>query len=145
VSATENKAIVRRFMEEILNANRLDLVDELFAPNYVNHLIPPGAPQGPEGERNFIGMFHAGFPDYRMALEEMVAEDDRVATAWTFHGTHTGAFVGIPPTGRAVTMTGMNIFRLAGGQIVDNRSNYDQMGLLQQLGVVPAPEPAGAH
>jgi steroid delta-isomerase-like uncharacterized protein len=141
MSAEENKAIVRRFIEDVLSGNQVGLVDTLFAPEYVNHLLPPGTPPGPEGEKGFIAMFRNAFPDFRMTVDDILGEDDRVAGCWTFAGTHTGAFQGMPPTGRRVTMTGMNIFRLAHGQIVDNRSNFDQFGMLQQMGAIPAAEP----
>ena len=142
MSASENKAIVRRFIEEVLSGNQVAQVETLVAPHYINHLLPPGMAQGPEGEKAFIGMFRSAFPDFRMTVEDLLGEADRVAGRWVFTGTHTGAFQGIPPTGHRVTMTGMNIFRLENGQIVDNQSNFDQFGLLQQLGVIPTPEPA---
>jgi steroid delta-isomerase-like uncharacterized protein len=140
MSAEEHKAIVRRWMAEAIDRQNLAIIDELFAPDHVTHL--PGLPEpvrGNEGEKELTRMFHAGFPDGRLAIEELLAEGDMVAARLTFHGTHTGAFQGIPPTGKRIAMQGMGIARVAGGKIVELWQMPDMLGLMQQLGVVPAP------
>ena len=130
MSTEQNKATVRRFFAEILNQRNLALVDELFAANYVNHSIPPGMPQGPEGEKIFTNLFLTGFPDFRMNLEDIIAEGDLVATRWMFEGTNNGAFQGMPATGKHVTFAGMNVWRVADAKIVDNQGSFDQLGMM---------------
>jgi steroid delta-isomerase-like uncharacterized protein len=128
----------RRFAEEAINQQRLDMLDELFAPDYTNHGAPPGSPQGPDGERAFAGMFLAAFPDLQLTIEDVFGCGDKVAARSRFTGTHTGDFMGIPATGKAISVGSMNIFRVRDGKITDNWNQFDMLGLLQQLGVIPA-------
>jgi steroid delta-isomerase-like uncharacterized protein len=135
----KNKAISRRIVEEAFNEGSLEVVDELVGPTYVNH--DPSAPEdliGPEGTKQFIGLYRAAFPDLRITVEEQVAERDFVVTRWTATGTHTGELLGIAPTGKGATVTGLTIDRIADGKLVESWNNWDTLGLLQQLGVVPA-------
>ncbi len=139
MAAEGNKAIIRRFVEEVQNGGDLAAVDELTAPGYVNHSAPPGVPGDREGLKQLTAMFRRAFPDGRMTIEEMVAEGDRVATRKTFRGTHRGELMGIPPTGRAVAIGLIDIVRLVDGKVVESWSAADDLGLLQQLGALPSP------
>ena len=143
MSAEENKALIRRFFEEGLSAGNLAIVEELASPDLVVHGLAPGLPPGLAGFKQLLGMFRAGFPDYHDTVEELLAEGDKVVARWRFHGSHRGDFLGVPPSGRQVTTTGISLFRLAGGQIVEDWTQIDLLGLLQQLGAVPAPGQAG--
>jgi steroid delta-isomerase-like uncharacterized protein len=134
-----NKQLVRREFEEILNEGNEAVVDELIAEDYV--LYSPTAPEpwhGPNGLRRSLAPFRAAFPDLRVRIEDQIAEDDKVATRWTFTGRHDGEFFGIPPTGKHVTVTGISIERVADGRIVEDRMELDALGLMRQLGAIPA-------
>ncbi len=135
----ENKAVVRRWVEEVQNQHRLEVVDEIFAPNLVNHDASGGlpSPQGVEGIRQFFAMIFAAFPDFRAVIHDQVAEGDKVVTRKTVSGTHQGEFMGIPPSDKPVTMTRIDIFRIADGKIVELWGQEDMLGMMQQLGVVP--------
>ncbi len=136
MSATTNKDIVRRLGVEPWEGN-LDVIDELVAPDYVGH--DPAQPDlhGPDGVKGFITSYLAGFPDGRITIEEQLAEGDLVATRWTGRGTHQGELMGIPATGKQVTVSGLTLSRLQNGKVVEEWSNWDTLGMLQQLGVVP--------
>ena len=140
MSTEANKAIVWQFVERVQNGGDLAALDNLCAPGYVNHSAPPGVPADREGLRRLTALFRAAFPDGRMTIEEMVAEGDRVATRKTFRGTHRGALLGIPPTGRAVAIGLIDLVRLADGQATESWSIADDLGLLRQLGALPSPE-----
>jgi steroid delta-isomerase-like uncharacterized protein len=103
-------------------------------------LSPPGTPPGPEGEKQLNTMFLAAFPDAHLTVEDELAERNIVAARWTYQGTHKGEFMGMPTTGRQVSVKGMNFFRIVDGKIVENWSSFDMLSLLQQLGVIPAME-----
>jgi len=142
VSSEENVQLVRRYFAEIDRAN-LDGLDEICADDYSVHF--PGVP-GPldrPGTKYLFGAFLAAFPGITHGIEETVAEGDKVATRLTIRGTQRGEFQGIPPTGKDVTITALNIFRIAGGRIVSHWVEYDAIGMLQQLGAMPAPGAAG--
>jgi steroid delta-isomerase-like uncharacterized protein len=137
MSSEQNKAIVRRAFEEPWKGN-LDVVDELIATNYVGH--DPANPEplrGPEGVKEFVSVYRAAFPDARITVEQQLAEGDLVATRWSGRGTHEGELMGISPTGKQTTVTGLTISRLEGGKIVEEFQNWDTFGMMQQLGVVP--------
>jgi steroid delta-isomerase-like uncharacterized protein len=141
----ENKAIVRRYFQEILDGGNLDLVDEIFEPQYVLH--DPSSPQevrGVEGTKRFVGMFRSAFPDIAHSIEDQIAEGDKVVTRLRARATHTGDLMGIPPTGKGVTIEGTSIWRIADGKIGECWFNYDALGLMRQLGVVPKPEEQSA-
>ena len=141
--ATDIKVLHRRGFEEGINQKRLDVFDELLAEEYVNYAFPASAP-GPEGFKQVMGMFFAAFPDMHVAIEEQVAEGDKVASRGTFTGTHTGEFMGIAATGRPVSVSYIDVWRFRDGKAVENWVQMDMLGLMQQLSVVPAPEPATA-
>jgi steroid delta-isomerase-like uncharacterized protein len=134
----ENKAVSRRFHEAIARGDTQTL-KELFAPNYVAHFPGVPAPLDAENFNQIVDAFAAGFSESRFDLDDEFAEGDKVVARWTYHAVHNGAFQGIPPTGKQVAMTGITILRLTDGKIVENTVNMDQLGLLQQLGVVPPP------
>lgn len=135
----ENKALSRRVIEECFNKGNLALADELCAPDYVDHDAPPGFSPGVEGFKQQVAMYRAAFPDVQITVEDQVAEGDKVVTRWTGRGTHKGELMGIAPTNKEVTVTGMSINRIVEGRIVEHWENFDQMGMMLQLGVVPPP------
>jgi steroid delta-isomerase-like uncharacterized protein len=138
VQPEENKAVVRRFLEEIFNEGNLDAADELFAPDYVLH--DPAVPEevrGPEGVKRYVSMYRSAYPDTHIAIEDQIAEGDKVVTRWTGQGTHEGELMGIPPTGERVTVAGIQFDRVSGGRIEETWVIYDALGMMQQLGVVP--------
>jgi predicted ester cyclase len=134
----ENKAVSRRFHEAIGKGSTQTLQAE-FAPNYVAHFPGVPGPLDAEGFNQLVNVFAAGFPGSHFDFEDEFAVGDKVVTRWTWHAVHRGEFQGIPPTGKPVTMTGISILRLTDGKVVENTVELDQLGLLQQLGVVPAP------
>jgi steroid delta-isomerase-like uncharacterized protein len=138
MSAEQNKALVRRGFEEGMNQHNLNVFDELLAPNYVNHNMPAPAP-GPEGFRQVVSMFLTAFPDFHVTLEDVIADGDKVATRGTWRGTHQGEFMGIPATGKSVAVSYSDIWRIENGRAVENWVQMDMLGLMQQLGVAPAP------
>jgi steroid delta-isomerase-like uncharacterized protein len=145
VQPEENKAVVRRFLEEIFTGGNLELVEELFAPHYVLHdPSVPGEVRGPEGIKQYVGMYRGAYPDTRFTVEDQIAEGDEVVTRWTGRGTHQGELMGIPPTGQEVTVTGIEFDRVSGGKLEETWVNYDAMGMMQQLGVIPQPEQTDA-
>ena len=139
MSAESNKALSRRLMEEAFNAGNLDVVDELVATGFVNH--DPATPEsavGPDAAKANISGYRAAFPDLRIKVEDQIADGDRVVTRWSAKGTHQGELLGIPPTGKQSTVTGITIDLFVDGRIAESWSNWDTLGMLQQLGVVPA-------
>ena len=138
MSTEDNKALIRRFYEEVFNKKNLAAIDEFFAPNHVDHTLPPGLPGGLEGTKQAISMTLMGFPDLHITVEDMIAEGDKVVTWFTTRGTQQGALGGIPPTGKQVAVSTIEIARIAGGKIVEDWGLDDRLGMLQQLGLVPA-------
>jgi predicted ester cyclase len=138
MSTEENKAVSRRFHEAIGKGSAQALQEE-FAPNYVAHFPGVPVPLDSEGFNQLVNVFASGFPDSHFDIDDEFAVGDKVVTRFTYHAVHSGEFQGLPPTGKHVTMTGITILRLAGGKIVENTVELDQLGLLQQLGVVPTP------
>jgi predicted ester cyclase len=133
------KLIVKRLFEEPWKGN-LDVIDEYVAPGYVGH--DPAEPEpirGPAGARANIEKYIAGFPGGAITVDDQIAEGDKVATRWTGRGTHTGELAGIPPTGKEATVSGLTISRLEGGQVVEEWTTWDTMGMLVQLGAMPEP------
>jgi len=141
MSTEDNKAVVRRFYEEVMNQKKRAVLDEVFDLNVVDHFAPPGTPGGLEGARQTLGMFLSAFPDLHFTVEDLVAEGDKVVARATLSGTQQGTFMGIPATGRHVTITGIDINRFEGGKSVEHWVEMDTLGLMQQLGVIPPPGP----
>ena len=139
-STTEkNKAIFRRYVEEVFNKGNLHLVDEIF-DKYISHRSDGGMDErGPEDVKRFIGEFRHAFPDFHSTIEYQVAEGDMVVTRWRASGTHLGEFRGIPPTGKVVAVTGIGVFRFSEeGRVVESWDNLDELGILQQMGAIPS-------
>lgn len=135
MSFEENKNIVRRY-QNIYNSNNLDALDEVVSKDLLTPKIMPGIPTGIEGAKAAHRIMLAGFPDYQTVIDDLFAEGDKVAARITMSGTHTGSFMGIPPTGKHVSFTGMYIARIADGKIAEHWGEEDGVSLLQQLGVL---------
>lgn len=136
-----NKALARRYIEEVWNRGNLDLIDELFTPDYVNHNLSAGQAPGLAGIKALIGGFRAASPDLRLTIDDLIAEGDKVVTRWTARGTHQGDLMGIPPTGKRLTVSAIVVDRFVDGRIVEHWAARDDLGMLQQLGVIPTPGP----
>jgi predicted ester cyclase len=115
----ENKAVALRYLEEAINQRNLDMLDDIFSPKTVDHTAVPGQAPGIEGLKQFFAMMRAGFPDFSASVKDLFAEGDRVAIRFTFRGTHQGEFMGISPTGKQVTMPGIDILRIEEGTILE--------------------------
>lgn len=145
MSAEENKALMRRFMEEVVNGKNLAVIDELVTADFVEHEeLPAEAAGGREGVKQFFGALFNAFPDLHATVDDMVAEEDRVAVRGTWRGTHQGEFMGIPPTGKTATFAVFDIVRVRDGKVTDHWGLSDNMALMQQLGVA-APTGQGAQ
>ena len=137
MSTTEsNKAVIVKFLDEVINQNRMDRADDLVAEDFVELDPFPGQQQGREGLKELLGMMRAAFPDMHWVVEEMVAEGATVVTRFTWTGTHRGVFLGVPATGRSVSVKGVVMDQLADGKMSHSRMLMDSMGMMQQLGVV---------
>jgi steroid delta-isomerase-like uncharacterized protein len=137
---TDVKAIARREIEEIFGQGKLEVADEVIAPNYVGH--DPALPEpirGPEGVKEAAAGYRAAFSDLTCTVDQQVAEGDTVVTRWTARGTHDGELFGVAPTGKQATVTGISIERVVDGKIVEDHTNWDTFGLMQQLGAIPTP------
>lgn len=133
-----NKTISRRLVEEAFNQGKYDVIEELVAPTFVNHDPATGDKKGPEGTRELIEGYRSAFPDLKLTIEEQLAEGDLVATRWTAKGTHKGELMGIAPTGKESTVTGLTIDKIKDGKIIESWNNWDTLGMMRQLGVIPA-------
>jgi ketosteroid isomerase-like protein len=134
----ENKAIVRRLMDEVWTKGNLSLVDQLISVNYTHHdTSTPDFGPGPEGEKKRATLYRSAFPDLQFTVEDVIAEGDTVSVRWSCQGTHRGPLSGIAPSGKKVSISGMSVARFAGGKMVEGWVNWDALGLLQQLDVVP--------
>jgi steroid delta-isomerase-like uncharacterized protein len=133
-----NKAVVRRLIEEFWNKGNQSLADQLFTPNYTHHdSSTPDFGHGPEGERKRATLYRTAFPDIHLTVEDIVAEGETVMTRWSCRGTHKGDLNGIVPTGKQVNISGVTVVRLTNGKMAEGYVNWDALGLMQQLGVVP--------
>ena len=133
--SAENKAIIRRLFDEVVNGGDLATIDELFAPTYFRQdPDSPGLPPGPEVFKQLITTYRTAFPDLHVTVDDLIdAEDDRVVVRWTARGTHQGEFLGMVPTGRPVVFTGISIYPLVGGKIAEDWVNRDTHGLKEQF------------
>ena len=139
----QNKAVVRRTFEELWNKGNLSIADELFAPNYDHHdPSTPDVGRGPESEKKRATLYRNAFPDLRLTVEGLVAEGETVVARWSCHGTHKGELNGIAPTGKQFTISGVTIAHFENGKMVEGWVNWDALGLMQQLGLVPEIEKA---
>ena len=130
-----NEALVRRFLNDVVNGRDDRLIAELVATDHVRH-APDGDLYGPEGVRIDLEEYRTGFPDLAVTVEDLIAEGDRVVTRFVLLGTHAGCFLGLAPTGRAVAVPGIGIDRIAGGRLAECWFALDGLGLLRQLGAI---------
>jgi predicted ester cyclase len=137
MSIEENKNVIRRIYDNEAVRRDLAYLDDLVAPNVVNHNPFPGSGPGIEGVKQAVGAMLGLFPDARFTIDDMIAEADRVAVRVTLHGTHRGSFMGRPPTGAAVASTETIVFRVVAGKVVETWASRDDLGLMKQLGVMP--------
>ena len=135
MSVEENKALVRRFYEEVWDRGNTEFANEVFAADYVRHdFRPSGALPGPAGQKKIADDFRAAFPDLRVAVDLIVGEDDFVVGRWTATGTHLGPWAGLEPSGQRVTFSAANFFRFKGGKVAEIWNHRDDLGLQQQVG-----------
>jgi steroid delta-isomerase-like uncharacterized protein len=133
---SDNETLVRRFFSEVFNQGDLEAVDAFIHPQHENHdPTAPEVPKGPDGVRRLVELYRSAFPDIHFEHEDIVDLGDKVAHRWTFTGTHRGEIMGIEPTGREVTVQGIEINRIADGKIADSWAISDALGMLEQLGV----------
>ena len=140
MSVEENKALLRRYVEEVLNKRNVDAVDKFFAINCVDHTAPPGTPPGVSGIKQLLTATLTAFSNFHVTIEELIGEGDKIVSRFAGRATHTSKFMGIAPTRRELTVMQINIDRIAGGKIVEHWGLADQMALMQQLGVVLSTE-----
>ena len=134
MSTEYNKALIRRFYEEVWNQGHLAAADDIFADDYVRHDLRPGNPlAGPAGQKKIAADFRAAFPDLRMTIDLVIAEGDMIAARWTTEGTNTGQWGNVPPTGKRARFSGVNIFRIENGKVVELWNHRDDLGVMQQL------------
>jgi steroid delta-isomerase-like uncharacterized protein len=133
-----NKAVIRRFIREVINEDRMDRADDLVVEDFVELDPLSGQRQGREGLKEVLRTMRAAFPDMHWVVHEMVAEGDTVVTRFSWTGTHRGAFLGVPATGRRVDVKGVVMDELVGGKMSRSRLLMDSLGMMQQLGVVPS-------
>ncbi len=143
MSAEENKASVRRLFEELYGKHNVDVLDEVYAPDYKGY-IPRSTLESPEAVKQFNLAMYEAFPDIESSIEEILAEGDSVAVRWTIRGTHEGKLVGptmtIPPTGKPIELGGMNVFRFSDGKVVESWGFWDGLSMMGQLGLMPEPK-----
>jgi steroid delta-isomerase-like uncharacterized protein len=138
MSTEEYKSTVNRFIDQGFNNKTPGAIEEFFSPALVDHALPPMLPPGREGRKMFYSAFLSAFPDIHLHIDDLLAEGDRTVLRWSAHGTHKGELMGIPATGKTVNLTGIAIDRFENGQSVEHWEIFDQLGMMQQLGVIPA-------
>jgi steroid delta-isomerase-like uncharacterized protein len=143
MSTEVNKAIVRRFYEEVFNRRNIDLIDELMATEFVNHDPTPVAARDRASMKQFIKTITIAFPDHHHQIQDLIAEGDKVVMCCTLTGTHQGIFSGfleMPPTGRSIRQQQIHILRVQDHQLTEHFVVRDDLTIMQQLGVIPVPE-----
>jgi len=136
MSTQDNKALVQRFYEEVINQKNLAALDNFVSPTAVNHTVPSGLPHGPS---QFLNMHLTAFPDVKATVVDLLADGDKVVALVSIHGTHQGAFRAASPTGKPINVMAINIFRIENGKMVEHWGLADRLSALQQLGIVPPP------
>ena len=140
MSIEQNKAVFRRLVEEILNQGNMNLFDELVAPDFIEHEeLPPGIQEGREGSILMFTQLRSAFPDFKAEIEDLIAEGNRVVVRMRWTGTHQGDFMGIPATGNSISIEVIDIVRIEDGKFKEHWGVMDNMGMMQQLGVLPEP------
>jgi steroid delta-isomerase-like uncharacterized protein len=138
-----NQQLFQRYFDEVANAGDLELADEFFAPDYLHHdpANPDPRPMvGPQAVRDHLTSLKGAFPDLVFEIEDMASDGDQIIVRWTARGTNTGDYFGMPATGKPIEITGMNTWRTRDGKAIEGWVNRDDIGLLQQLGVIPTPQ-----
>ena len=145
MSTEENKAIARRFFEEVWTKGNLSVADEVLDPNVILHdpRNPADDTIGREAYKQFNVSFRSAFPDMTDTIEELIAEGDKVVVRWTIRATHRGQWQSMAPSGKQLTFGGITILRIVGGKIVDDRFQADLLGFMQQIGAIPSPSESG--
>ena len=136
VSQQQNKTLARRWFDDLFSRGDLDAANEILSADFIDHL-PREEERGLEELKHYVTMYRSAFPDTQDTVEEVVAEGDKMVVRWTSRGTHQGEFIGVAPTGRQVTFTGMRLFRIAENKIVESWVNIDERGLQEQLSATP--------
>lgn len=143
--ADDLKRLDQRLYDEVWNAGKFEVLNELIASGAPIHEPgTPGISSGPEGAKQLISIYRDAFPDTHFTIESQLAEGDLVLTRWRAHGTHRGTLMGVPPTNRVVEIAGMSLTRYANGKSVESWTNWDTLGLMQQIGAIPAMAPTTA-
>ena len=137
MTPAENKTVVNRFVEEVINQGRLEQADELVVADFIELDPLPGQQPGRVGLKEVIGQMRAAFPDIHWVLDEQVAEGEKVVSRFTWTGTHRGTFLGIPATGKSINVKGVVIDRIVEGKMVDSRILMDGLSMMRQLGALP--------
>ena len=138
MSSEQNKALASRLVEEVLNQGNIRVIDEITSPDFVeNEALPPGIPPGREAPKALFSMLFNGFPDFHATIEHLIAEGDTVVLHMTWTGTQQGEFMGIPPTGRRISVNVIDIIRIANGKLAEHWGIMDNATMMQQLGVMP--------
>jgi len=134
-----NKQIAERLLVEVWNKGNLSLCDELLTADYQNHDAnnPFAEEKGPEGYKKLVGMYLEAFPNTTFTIRDQIDSGDKVVTRWTVEGTHKGTLMGIPATGKDAKVTGINIDRFVDGKVAESWGNWDALGMMRQLGVIP--------
>ncbi len=133
----ENKAIVKRIVQEIWNGRNLDLADELIAPDYIDNVSGAGSAVGPKGFKEAVSGVRDAFPDFAITINDMISENDKVVLVWTFIGTHKGELMGIAPTDKLIEFDGIYLYRFKDGKLVERSGKRDMFKLMSQLGASP--------
>jgi steroid delta-isomerase-like uncharacterized protein len=140
MSTEQNKALLSRLMKEVFSRGNISLVDELLAPDFVEHEeLPPGIPPGREAVKQFSTLFRSAFPDLKITIDDIIAEGDKVVVRGIWSGTHKGEFMGIPRTDKSVSFEVIDIVRIVGGKVVEHWGQMDTLRMMQQLGVIATP------
>jgi steroid delta-isomerase-like uncharacterized protein len=136
----QNKTVVRRLFDELWNKGNLQVADEIIAPTYQHHdASTPDLGKGPESEKKRVNLYRNALHDFRLNIEDLLADGETVVARWSCRGVHKGELNGIAPTGKQFAITGVTIARFSNGKIVEGFVNWDALGLMRQLGVVPEP------
>ncbi len=141
MSAQENESLARRYVDQFVNRGNFAVADEILAPGYKRYLSPAAPPLTVEQQKQRIGGLRLAFPDLHIMLEDVIVEGDRVAFRGVVRGTHQGAFLGLPPTGKQVAVYAFDVIRIEGGKMVEHWGGPDLFNILQQLGAVITPAP----
>ncbi|MGA9291190.1 MAG: ester cyclase [Ignavibacteriaceae bacterium] len=139
MSLEKNKELGRKFVEEVLNQGKIDIVDKLLIPDFIEHEeLPPGIPAGREAPKALFTMLHNAFPDFKATIVHLIAEEDKVILHMIWTGTHKSEFMGIPPTGKNISINVIDIIGINNGKFLEHWGVMDRMTMMQQLGVIPA-------